>query len=188
LIDLIAAAARAGVDVIQIRELQLDDRTLLALTVDAVAAVRGTAARVLVNGRPDIALAAGASGVHLRSHSIAASRVRTLAPPGFLIGRSVHSPAEAAVAEADGGCDYLTFGTVFASGSKPPGHPVAGIEALGRACASVRLPVVAIGGVTIDRAPAIAAAGASGVAAIGLFASAKDLSRTVAALRHAFDT
>jgi thiamine-phosphate pyrophosphorylase len=188
LVDVIAAAARAGIDWIQIREPGLDDRRLLALTRDAVAAVRGTPARILVNGRPDIALAAEASGVHLRANSMAASRVRPLVPREFVIGRSVHSPEEAMAAEADGGCDYLIFGTVFASASKPPGHPVAGLDALGRVCASVRLPVLAIGGVTIDRAPAVASAGAAGVAAIGLFADAADLSRTVAALRNAFDT
>jgi thiamine-phosphate pyrophosphorylase len=188
LVALIAAAARAGVDLVQIRERGLDDHALLALTREARDAVQGTRARVVVNGRSDIALAAGADGVHLRGDSIAASRVRSLVPPDFVIGRSVHSEAEAAAVEREGGCDYLIFGTVFASMSKSDGHVPAGVEALGRVCGRVRLPVLAIGGVTPDRAAAIASAGAAGLAAIGAFIGSEDLPRTCGLLREPFDT
>lgn len=188
LIALIGEAARAGVDLIQIRERDLGDRALVALTREAVAAVGGTTARVLVNDRPDIALAAGAAGVHLRGDSIPASGVRTMAPVGFVIGRSVHNDDEAAAAERGGGCDYLMFGTVFPSASKPPGHPAAGVGALRSACARVRLPVLAIGGVTMERGAAVAAAGAAGIAAIGLFAESENLSVAVRSLRAVFDT
>jgi thiamine-phosphate pyrophosphorylase len=125
---------------------------------------------VLVNTRTDIALAAGAQGVHLPASAPLASRVRRIAPGDFLIGRSVHSQAEAEAAHAAGGCDYLTFGTVFTTASKPADHPVAGLSTLRGVCDAVRLPILAIGGISRVRMPEIARAGAAGMAAIGLFA------------------
>jgi thiamine-phosphate pyrophosphorylase len=91
-----------------------------------------------------------------------------------LIGRSIHGVDEARAAEAAGGVDYLVFGTVFASTSKPPDHPVAGLETLGAAVrAGGRVPVLAIGGITLENAVQAARAGAAGVAAIGLFLGAQ---------------
>jgi thiamine-phosphate pyrophosphorylase len=81
----------------------------------------------------------------------------------------VHSLAEVDAAVADGGCDYLLFGTVFRSAGKPDGHPVSGLDALRAVCARSPLPVIAIGGVTEARAADIAAAGAAGFAAVGFF-------------------
>ena len=188
LVALFGEAARAGVDLIQIRERDLDDGALVTLVRAAVAAVRGTPARVIVNDRTDVALAAGAAGVHLRADSVPATRVRAIAGAGFLVGRSVHGEDEAAAVDAEGGCDYLIFGTVFPSSSKPSGHQAAGLAALGRVCARVTAPVLAIGGMSIDRAPDVARAGAAGLAAIQLFATAVDLRETVRALRHGFDT
>ena len=124
-----------------------------------------------MNARADIALAAGAHGMHLRGTSPSALRIRPIVGPRFLVGRSVHSVEEAEMAEASGGCDYLVFGTVFPSVSKTAGHAVAGVDALARVCARVRLPVLAIGGVTTANIDRIAATGAAGVAAIDLFAS-----------------
>ena len=187
-LDTIREAARAGVDVIQVREPRLDDRTLVALVRAAIATVAGSGARVVVNDRLDVALAARADGVHLRGDSMAAADVRTLAPAGFIVGRSVHGVAEAVEVERGGGCDYLVFGTVFESASKPPGHPAAGVDALGRVCAAVTLPVLAIGGVTLANADRVAAAGASGIAAIGLFAGRERVAGTVRAVRRLFDT
>lgn len=186
--DAIHAAAAAGVTLIQIRERDLGDRALLELTRAAIRAASGTGARVVVNERVDVALAAGAAGVHLRADSVAASRVRAIVPSGFVVGRSVHDVDEALCAARDGGCDYLLFGTVFASASKPAGHAAAGLEALARVCAAVRLSVVAIGGITGENAARVAAAGAAGVAGIRLFAASEDPGPTVDALRRAFDT
>ena len=169
LVERAASAARAGVDVIQVRERDLADAALLALVRAIVKATAGTAARVVVNDRADIAVLAGAAGVHLRGDSPAASRVRPMTPPAFLIGRSVHSLAEIDAAVADGGCDYLMFGTVFPSAGKPDGHPVAGLAALGAACARSPLPVIAIGGVDEAGAVLVGDAGAAGFAAVGLF-------------------
>lgn len=135
----------------------------------AVDAARGTPSLILVNERFDVALSAGAAGVHLRSSSVPAPVMRGHLPPGFLVGRSVHAAGEAARVAAAGGVDYLTLGTVYPSASKP-GRPPCGVGALAAAARAVRLPVLAIGGVTVDKAREVLAAGAAGTAAIGLFA------------------
>ena len=180
--DLVARAAnavRAGVDVIQVRERDLPDRQLTALVRQIVGVAVGSKTRVLVNDRADIAIVAGAAGVHLRGDSPSGSRVRAAfaadaasaarESKGFLIGRSVHSLADVDAAVAGGGCDYLMFGTVFPSEGKPEGHPVAGLEALREVCARSPLPVIAIGGITGERVAAVRDAGAAGFAAIGWF-------------------
>ena len=164
----IAAAGAAGVHLIQVREPHLEARALFDLVRAAVARLRGLRTRILVNDRLDIALAAGAHGVHLRGVSMSAARVRAGAPPGFLVGRSVHARDEAAQAASAGGLDYLIFGTVFPSASKP-GHDGVGADALRDVVRAVPLPVLAIGGVTAQRVPAIISAGAAGFAAIRLF-------------------
>lgn len=181
----LTTAARAGVDLVQVRERQLSDRDLVAFVRELTREVRPLATRVLVNDRTDIALAAGADGVHLKSHAPPAAEVRSIVPAGFLIGRSVHSVTEAGEADAAGGCDYLLFGTVYPSASKPADHPVAGIEQLSAVCRQVRLPVLAIGGITVERASAVAEAGAAGIAAISLFSGSTDVAGVAAALRHA---
>jgi thiamine-phosphate diphosphorylase len=121
---------------------------------------------VVVNDRLDIALTCGADGVHLRSDSIAVAAARRLAPAPFVIGRSVHRIDEVAAAR---GADYLIAGTVFPSASKPGGHPLLGLEGLRAIAREATVPVLAIGGVTPERLGEAAAAGASGIAAIGLF-------------------
>ena len=170
LVAFVGAVATAGVDAVQVRERDWDDRRLLQVTRAACEAARHTRCRVLVNERAHVAWAAGADGVHLRGDGMPAGRLRAVQPAGRLIGRSVHAADDAAVAE---GTDYVLFGTVFPSGSKPPGAPVAGLAALAtwvsRAGAS---PVVAVGGVDLARCEAVRQAGACGVAGIDLFASA----------------
>ena len=169
LVERIGTAARAGIHIIQIRERDLDSRTLTQIVEDALRAADGTAARIVINDRVDVALAAGAHGVHLRADSMPASRVRPIAPANFLIGRSVHSRREAEDATTDGGADYLIFGTVYESTSKPE-SPTRGAGMLADAVSATGLPVLAIGGVTTGRAGEIATTGAAGLAAIGLFA------------------
>jgi thiamine-phosphate diphosphorylase len=166
-----ASAARAGVHLIQVRERDLDGGPLTLLVRQCVEAVRGTRTRVLVNDRVDVALAAGAHGVHLRAASMPAPRVRALCPPGFIVGRSVHTRDEAMAAAAGGGLDYLLFGTVFPTASKP-GRAPAGLSALADVALAVSLPVLAVGGVTPDKVEEVVGAGAAGFAAIGMFAAA----------------
>jgi len=168
LVARVARAARDGVHLVQVREGDLDGGLLSRLVSECVEAVRGTRTRIVVNERLDVALAAGAHGVHLRGDSFGAARARTLTPPSFLIGRSVHSVSEAIAAADEGGLDYLIFGTVYESASKP-GRPPAGIAALATVAQATRLPVLAIGGITRERIGAVMSAGACGVAAIGMF-------------------
>jgi len=168
LVNRVRAAAVEGVHLIQIRERDLDGGSLTRLVAACVNAVRGTPARVLVNDRFDVAVAAGAQGVHLRGDSFPASRVRACAPPGFLIGRSVHSVSDAA-ATADGGAvNYLIFGTVFESSSKPE-RGAAGLHELAAVASATRIPVLAIGGMTFGRIADVMRAGAAGVAGISMF-------------------
>lgn len=185
LLTRLVSAASAGATMIQVRERLLDDRALVEFVRELVAETSGTACQVVVNDRLDIALAAAATGVHLKSGSIAAGDVRRIAPSPFVVGRSVHSEDEAVAAEEAGGCNYLMFGTVFPSSSKPDDHPIAGTDGLRQVCARVTLPVVAIGGITASRAAAARAAGAAGIAAISLFADAPDVADAVRSVRNA---
>ena len=166
-------AARAGVHLVQVRERDLDGGPLTALVRRCVEAVRGSGARVLVNDRLDVALAAGAHGVHLRADSMPAATVRTVCPPGFLIGRSVHARDEAIDVAAAGGLDYLLFGTLFPTASKP-GREAAGASALAEVVAAAAIPVLAVGGMSTDNVGDVAAAGAAGFAAIGMFAAGSE--------------
>jgi len=167
----VRAAVAAGVDLIHVREPDLTDRVLLNLVIRCVEVARGSQTVILVNDRIDLALAGGAGGVHLRARSVPARVVRHHLPVGFLLGRSVHDVAEAVRVVEDGGLDYLVLGTVFASHSKPGLSPC-GVSVLGAVARAVDLPVLAIGGVTVDKSVEVFRAGAAGVAAIGLFAEA----------------
>jgi thiamine-phosphate pyrophosphorylase len=189
LIRRVTAAARAGIHLIQIRERDMADGALLALVARAVEAVRGTRTRILVNDRLDVAIAAGAHGVHLRGNSAPAPRVRAAVPASFLIGRSVHSRDEIARVLDQGGTDYLLFGTVFATASKPdrPGTGLAGLLAAVNEAKGV--PVLAIGGVTVDNASHLAPTRCAGFAAIGQFADGaeENLAATVTAALGAWE-
>lgn len=166
---LVARAAQAGVDAIQVRERDLADRDLVDLVRAMVRATAGSRTKVIVNDRADIAIAGGAAGVHLRSDSAAGARVRMLIPAEFVVGRSVHSLDDVDAAIADTAYDYLLFGTVFHSGGKPADHPVAGLEGLTAACARSPIPVLAIGGIDAARLADVANSGAAGFAGVGMF-------------------
>ena len=186
LVRLTQSAAAAGVDLIQVRERDLHDRDLLSLSRRIVGVSAGTRVEVVVNDRVDIALAAGSGGVHLRADSVGPDRVRAVAPHPFIIGRSVHSVAEARAA-AGTGVDYLVMGTVYPSKSKNGSVSIVGIAALEAVCRTVSIPVLAIGGITTENVGEVAAAGASGIAAIGLFSDAladrgEDLDAALSAL------
>src|SRR5262249_4985801 len=149
-----------------VRERDLDARDLTDLTRSIVAMTRETSTRVVVNDRVDVALASGADGVHLRGDSMSPDVVRRMTPKEFLIGRSVHGAREAASVE---GVDYLIAGTVWTSASKHEDHQLLGLDGFSSVVRAARAPVLAIGGVTIDRIGEIAKAGGAGIAAIGLF-------------------
>jgi len=181
------AALAAGIDLIQIRERDLEAAALAALVARVVEAARGSSTRVLVNDRLDIAIALGAAGVHLRADSMPIAAARRLAPKTFLVGRSVHTVDEARAA-AD--ADYLIAGTVFPSASKPSATAWLGVEGLAAIVRAVRVPVLGIGGATFDRLDDLASAGAAGVAAIGMFieVGTRPDRDVVAAARLRFDS
>lgn len=187
------AAVEADIDLVQIREPDLSDRQLVNLVTSCLEVTRGTQTRILVNGRLDIALAVGAAGVHLRSDSISACRVRELVPVSFLVGRSVHDVAETREAVAAGGLDYLIYGTVRATVSKPIGHRLSGFTGLARAVQVADVPVLAIGGITERELPMVKCAGAAGFAAIGFFMNHRapggyfDLREQIGQVRKSFN-
>lgn len=168
LLDCIERNARLGVDWIQIREKDLSCRDLLALTRAALDRATPHGARVLLNDRLDIALAAGAHGVHLPSDAPAPDALRPITPPGFLVAVSTHSAGELRRAEREG-ADFAVFGPVFPTASKPGQAAVHGLAGLREACRAVSLPVAALGGLTAAREEACAAAGAAAIAGIGMF-------------------
>jgi len=179
LVCFVQAAAEAGVDAVQVRERDLPDGPLLALTRRMCEAVRHTRCRVLVNERAHVAWTASAHGVHLRGGGMPAVRVRQVQPAGQLIGRSVHQADAVDVVE---GVDYALFGTVFPSRSKAPGSPAAGLVTLAAwARRAEAVPVLAVGGIDLSRCAAVRDVGAVGVAGIDLFATAWARSATALA-------
>jgi thiamine-phosphate pyrophosphorylase len=147
----------------------------------------------VVNDRLDVALACGAAGVHLRGDSIDVAQARAIVPKGFWIGRSVHTAAEAAAGDD---ADYLIAGTVWPTASKAPGAPLLGAAGLAEIVRTTRVPVLAIGGLSLDNLAQVARAGAAGLAAIGLFLGPVDgtgcrampLANLVETIRARFDT
>jgi thiamine-phosphate pyrophosphorylase len=176
LLSIIERNARSGIDWIQIREKDLDARSLASLVQQAL--LRAGSARILVNSRADIALACGAAGLHLPADSPPPSAWRPICPPGFLIGVSCHGIDDLIEAEKRG-ANYALFSPVFRPLSKDDLRPVHGIEGLRRACAAVRIPVLALGGITAENAPLCLAAGAAGVAGITLFQSSQTVFQTI---------
>jgi len=176
----VQAAARAGAHLIQIREHGLEAGHLTRVVQSCVEAVAGTRARVIVNDRLDVALAARAHGVHLRETSIPSRDAREICPPQFLIGRSVHTVEDAKRLGRDGCLDYLIFGPVFPTPLKP-GVQAVGLQALGLAVQATTVPVLAIGGVDASTAREVGAAGAAGLAAIRWWAASSQETLTNAA-------
>jgi thiamine-phosphate pyrophosphorylase len=181
--DWVAALAGAGVGGLQIREKDLDDLALFALAASAREPFAD--GLLVVNGRADIALAAAADGVHLPADGLPVAPLRQRFGPDFWIGCSTHSLAEVRAAYA-AGADYALFGPIYRTPSKEPYGPPQGIERLAAAAASTLLPVIAVGGIGVERFREIAAAGAAGAAGIALFRAPAHLQDVVDAAREAF--
>lgn len=174
------ALGEAGVDALQLREKDLPDRALYGLTRRARTALPPPR-RLLVNGRADIALAAGADGAHLPADGVPLAPLRARFGPALLLGRSTHRVEEVEQARRDG-ADYALFGPVWETPGK--GAP-RGLGELRRA-AALGLPVYALGGITLERLAAVAEAGAAGAAGIRLFRQPAALAAVVEAARRLF--
>jgi thiamine-phosphate pyrophosphorylase len=199
LLEKIYEAARAGIDYIQFREKDLPPRELESLAREAVTIIsrlrtenRELRTALLINSRPDVALAAGADGVHLRTNDISPEEVkeiwkkcgagtpaRQLSPRAPLLAVSCHSPAEVTQASAQA-ATFAVFGPVFEKKDAPGTHP-AGLDHLRQAC-QAKIPVLALGGITLQNAHSCLKAGAAGIAAIRLFQE-NDIAETVEHLR-----
>ena len=195
LVRKIAAILTAGIDWVQIREKDLSAKQLAALAREALLHPAShsegrdhAGARILVNDRVDVALAERAGGVHLGENALPVNEVLRLIEiriprKDFPVGVSCHS-LEAAKSAAGGGASYLFFGPVFPTPSKAAFGAPQGVERLAEVCLSVSIPVLAIGGITLENAAACFAAGAAGIAAIRLFQDSSDPAATLRALRR----
>lgn len=185
LLTLVEHAVAARVTLVQLREKNLTARALYELAAAAAHVARGSATRVLVNDRADVARAAGCDGVHLSTRSLDAAIVRRAFGEEFLIGVSAHTLREASAAR-DGGADFAVFGPVFDTPSKRAYGPAAGLEALSDAARELSpFPLVALGGVGEENVAEVLRAGAAGVAGIRLFANGQNLARTVHLIERA---
>jgi len=177
----ITAALAAGVDTLQLRDRGAAGGELLAAATALRTLTRRRGARLLVNDRLDVARAADADGVHLPAASFAVADARRLLGPHALVGRSTHAPDEAIAAGRDG-ADYVVLGPIFATPSKAAYGPPLGLAAIAAAVAPGASPIVAIGGITPERAAQARAAGAAGVAVVRALLDAPDPDAAAAAL------
>ena len=187
----VVAAAGAGIDFVQIREPDLEAAALAALVRSITFKCRKTSARILVNDRFDVALAAGAAGVQLKESSFSPDQARRFAPPRFVIGCSVHTPVTATARRS---ADFLIAGTVAPTVSKPAADYL-GWKGLEKVIGAARgTPVLGIGGLDLPSIPMLVASGAAGLAAVGAFiptvgqGPAEFVQKRVIDMRFAFDS
>jgi thiamine-phosphate pyrophosphorylase len=174
-------AVQGGATAVQVRWKGSTTRDLLELTRAIGAAARDAGALLIVNDRLDVALAADADGAHLGGDDLPLAVARRLAPTGFLLGRSVDTGDEAVQAQAEG-ADYVGLGPVFPTATKADAGPVVGEAGIRAVRARVRLPIVAIGGLDVQRAAAVVRAGADGIAVCAAVMASPDPRAATAAL------
>ena len=170
LLEIISSAAEAGIDLVQIREESLSDVELFYFVKAAVKCIKKFETKILVNDRVDIALAAGAAGVHLKESSAQPERIQSIVPEDWVVGLSVHY-LDGKLKEINEDCvDYVVVGNVFETDSKLGKNPI-GIEGLAGAVKKYSIPVLGIGGIDLSNLSEVSQSGASGFSAIGLFGS-----------------
>ena len=180
--DVVEECLAAGLRAVQLREKDLEPRELLTLADTLREATQRHRARLIVNDRADVALAASADGVQRTHSSLPVAALRGITPAGFLVGASVHSEAEARGAAAEG-ADFIVFGPVYDTASKRRYGPPQGLAALEAVTRAVDRPVLAVGGLTPERVTDVLAAGAAGVAVIGaIYAAVRPAEATKAFL------
>lgn len=183
LVDRVLAA---GAPAIQVRAKGVDDRAWLALATDVAARCRDAGALCIVNDRADIAVAAGADGVHLGADDLPVAAARAVVGPDLLVGATARDAEQARAAVADG-ADYLGVGPVHATQTKQGLPSPIGTEGLAAVTAAVEVPVLAIAGITARRVPAAIGAGAHGVAVTGAVSRVDDPGAAVHDLLAALD-
>ncbi len=178
-LEMIAQAAHAGCQLIQIREKDFSARELYEFTCAAIAAARPHGARILVNDRLDVALAAHADGIHLRVNSLMPASVRAVVNDSdFLIGVSTHSFSEAEAAQ-NNGADFIVCGPVFETPSKMQYGAPLGLENFASICDEIDLPILALGGISRENYSQALSHGAAGIAGIGLFQNRDALASSI---------
>ena len=185
MVEVVQAALAGGARAIQLRNKGDTARELMGAGERMTPLLRQVGALFFINDRLDVALALRADGVHLGPDDLPVAAVRAAAPRGFLIGRSADDPQVARDSVADG-ADYIGCGTVFATSTKPDAGHVIGVEGLRRVVGAVPAPVVAIGGVTVERVRDVAATGAAGVAVVNAVMGASDPASVVRRMLQAF--
>jgi thiamine-phosphate pyrophosphorylase len=187
LLDKIQAFISAGVGIVQVRAKGDSGRQILASTRQAVALGRQAGIRVVLNDRPDLAKLAQADGVHLGHEDLPVGEVRAWLGPDFLIGATVRTLDEARAAAA-AGADYVGFGPIFGTTTKSVGVAPRGLAMLAEVVRGSPIPVIAIGGIDLDRIGSVAATGVAGAAVVSAvlgaadpIAAARDLSARFAA-------
>ena len=181
--EVAAAAVAGGATCVQVREKRAGTRAFLAEVRAALRALAGTGVPLIVNDRVDVALAAGADGVHVGQTDLPAADVRRLAGKGMIVGVSVESVDDALAAERDG-ADYVSVSPVYSTPTKTDTAPGLGPEGVAAVRAAVRCPVVAIGGLNRDTAGEIVRAGADGLAVVSALMSAPDPAAAARELRE----
>jgi thiamine-phosphate pyrophosphorylase len=177
-VDALKEAGAGGARLFQYRDKTATGREAYRHATQLRRAAADIGALFLVNDRCDLALAVEADGVHLGQDDLPLALARSIMGPGKLIGVSTHTPAQVIEATSQG-ADYLGFGPIFATGTKPDHEPVVGIDGLAAIRRLTPLPVFAIGGVTLSTIEAVTKAGANGVALISAICMSPDITGTV---------
>ena len=177
-VELAVALVAGGARLLQLRLKEATSRELLRVAAAIQPTARAAGALVLVNDRPDIARAVEADGVHLGQDDLPVAAARRILGPRYLVGVSTHDLDQARAAKA-AGADYLAVGPVYPTSSKAAALSPRGLELVGAVRAAVPLPLVAIGGITPETAPAVRAAGADAVAMIAALVRAPDVAAAV---------
>ena len=187
-LEVVEASLAAGAPAVQLRDKEATSRELYEQAIRLRELTRRYGALLFVNDRLDVALAAGADGVHLGPDDLPLAAARNVAPPPFLIGVSIDDPDAARDAEA-AGADYIGCGAVFGTTTKQDvGNERIGPEELEAVARAVDIPVVGIGGVTVENVDLLPATGAAGVAVVGAVMASKDPTNATRRLLDAFRT
>ena len=182
-LEIARAALEGGADAVQLRDKSSPAMNLCRLASEIQPMARKFGSLFVVNDRVDVALVTGADGAHVGQDDLPAREVRRLLPRPVILGVSVGSPEEARRAERDG-ADYLGAGPLFPTATKPEAGEALGIEGFARIARSVSIPVVAVGGISIDTVAAAIGAGAAGVAVVSAVVSADDMAAAARSLKR----